>query len=121
VRAVSLSSAVGFLEVFPPGGGRRGRFGSACSLLAAWPCVGATAAIYLGAIYVQIGLDWLGFNLHGRSFQPMLIREKPFVPVGFVLQDAVCEECGDVGVQDLLLRCSKCKNAARHRYASRSC
>uniref|UniRef100_A0ACD5X881 Uncharacterized protein n=1 Tax=Avena sativa TaxID=4498 RepID=A0ACD5X881_AVESA len=30
--------------------------------------------------------------------------------------DAVCEECGDVGVQDLLLRCSKCKNAARHRY-----
>uniref|UniRef100_A0ACD6A1E7 Uncharacterized protein n=1 Tax=Avena sativa TaxID=4498 RepID=A0ACD6A1E7_AVESA len=30
--------------------------------------------------------------------------------------DAVCEECGDVGVQDLLLRCSKCKSAARHRY-----
>ncbi|XP_047091518.1 uncharacterized protein LOC124703343 isoform X4 [Lolium rigidum] len=30
--------------------------------------------------------------------------------------DAVCEECGDAGIRKLLLRCSKCKSAARHRY-----
>ncbi|CAM0874573.1 unnamed protein product [Alopecurus aequalis] len=30
--------------------------------------------------------------------------------------DSVCEECGDAGFRALLLRCSKCKNAARHRY-----
>ncbi|XP_047087650.1 uncharacterized protein LOC124699378 [Lolium rigidum] len=30
--------------------------------------------------------------------------------------DVVCEECGDAGFRELLLRCSKCKNAARHGY-----
>uniref|UniRef100_A0ACD5WAX1 Uncharacterized protein n=1 Tax=Avena sativa TaxID=4498 RepID=A0ACD5WAX1_AVESA len=30
--------------------------------------------------------------------------------------DDVCEECGHAGFRNLLLRCSKCKNAARHRY-----
>ncbi|KAM0887314.1 hypothetical protein ACQ4PT_029127 [Festuca glaucescens] len=30
--------------------------------------------------------------------------------------DAVCEECGDAGFRKLLLRCGKCKSAARHRY-----
>ncbi|XP_044980697.1 uncharacterized protein LOC123448007 [Hordeum vulgare subsp. vulgare] len=30
--------------------------------------------------------------------------------------DDVCDECGDVGYSHLLLRCSNCNNAARHRY-----
>uniref|UniRef100_A0A0E0MCR7 Zinc finger PHD-type domain-containing protein n=1 Tax=Oryza punctata TaxID=4537 RepID=A0A0E0MCR7_ORYPU len=33
-----------------------------------------------------------------------------------IAMNVLCEVCGDVGWEELILRCNKCKNAARHQY-----
>lgn len=33
-----------------------------------------------------------------------------------ILQNVLCEVCGDVGWEELILHCNKCKNATRHQY-----
>ena len=120
---LSLSSPVGVLEFFLLSGGGGGAGSDLPGQPAKWCCVGAVGAVcFFGAICVQSSrMRLLGILFTSEIIVANPNPREPFLMWILCVQDAVCEECGDVGVRELLLRCRKCKNAARHRYASWSC
>lgn len=113
---VSLSP-VGFLEVSSPGGGDGA--GAAADLPGSPPATWH----FCRRDGSDLCLEWM--RLTGTVFiwEICEANANPTIHllVIFLVQDDVCDECGDVGYSHLLLRCSNCNNAARHRYASPSC